>query len=626
MRLKTVILVSSALMFWCAVVLTCYLYFWLFADEGQRFFLFKLFDFGLGRRNDALPMALRYSGLSLGYELHRKELLAQQARIISRLRSSDTSTDTSTIGPVQLDPIGRGLVRGEFRIWPRDAQSFNKRVRPGSLDSFRAVLSNSSVRVPCRIVLERLHRQPRNSNFSHRGHYEMNSAPTATYVASFVAPVGSYTLTVYLDYANGDELVEDNSIRELIVRGGYSSWARWLLHRVCGERPAIHSPSFGLCERLHHLEANFLWVAAHCRLVHRQVRGSPRLLEIVEHHHVNHTELAQRPPCCRNHADSTSPHLHWTGASGSGWWYGERWEPARCRVSRFLPVPQSARHGRSPSIAHCLAGEFAGKLILLVGDSNTRWSWYALQRGLRLHPAFGVACFERVNGARMRDRGYGHALGGSRSVNVAAKLISAALRRGRVPSPRCLALFDRWLVPTGSCVGHAPVIGQIEADISDVQVAECILSAQPAAILIGLRLQFLWTFNPGWLRKIDQELAAVQTLVRQLDPRLTAAVVQTNTALHLERRFMSHMGITDPRARAMAERMMTTLASSDIAPNLAGAVDAYTPSSARADLAYDSVHFGTQYSLNAIELAISLMCRCVSVSESESEHQQDSHM
>ena len=59
MRLKPVLRVLCALLLWCVVVLTCYLDFWFFAGNQRRYRLSKLLSFGLGKRTDPLPTALR---------------------------------------------------------------------------------------------------------------------------------------------------------------------------------------------------------------------------------------------------------------------------------------------------------------------------------------------------------------------------------------------------------------------------------------------------------------------------------------------------------------------------------------------------------------------------------------
>ena len=114
-----------------------------------------------------------------------------------------------------------------------------------------------------------------------------------------------------------------------------------------------------------------------------------------------------------------------------------------------------------------------------------------------------------------------------------------------------------------------------------------------------------------WLHRVDDELAALSSLVRSLDER-APVVVQTNSALHMHGpHFIPHMGMSDPRAQTMARRVLRALQAPGAAQTRrVGLVDAYSMSVARADLAYDGVHFGSAYSLNAVEMMLSLMCPC----------------
>jgi hypothetical protein len=157
--------------------------------------------------------------------------------------------------------------------------------------------------------------------------------------------------------------------------------------------------------------------------------------------------------------------------------------------------------------------------------------------------------------------------------------------------------------------GGGPLVAQLEADVRDADVARCVLLLRPAAVVVGLRLATLWDFTPAGLqRAVDAELAATLRLAERLlaAPRETSVVLQSNTALHLHRRWTAHMGISGPRARALAARLAGALPAF---PPRVAYVDAYNASLARADLAADGIHFGAAYSLNAIETVLSLACR-----------------
>ena len=415
-----------------------------------------------------------------------------------------------------------------------------------------------------------------------------------------------------------------------------------------------------------------------CRFASERVGGhsaAPLLLRLRPPPTAGAAALAPPPPpplcCARGGAKGAggggAARLIGAGAEGS-WWQGERWHPSGCSLLRFEEEGEAAAAdigdraaaaaiAASPpmprTLGDCLRGRhMRGGLVLLLGDSNTRAAFFALQRALRGHEAFGPGCYgrhDRVGGLARglaarpaRTRGSAGGGGGRESAMAPTTedLVAVALGAGMgMPAGDlelgCVRMFERWLIPRaplapfrgssdssgvsggnaasenggGSHCAGGPVFAQLEGDLRDPVLARCIVALRPAAVVAGLRLAALWDFSPGWdgpSGGVTAELRAARALAASLPPA-TALVLQSNTALHAQRHWHGHMGISDPRAARLAARLAATLPS--FPPNVAF-FDAYNSSLARADLASDGIHFGSAYSLNAIETVLNLACRC----------------